>query len=158
MLEMWQLCVCVCVCVCVSMSHILDWAGYILIVPQECLSLPFLLSVGGEPVNRPVIAVNMEMQYSHQDCSARLMDNFCHPSHTPSLSPLYFRRIFQHFYHPRIRNDKVITSTKHFSLTRRFLGCLRYSEHQSIIDVFCRKCNSKTSAAATVKSLQQWIC
>lgn len=76
-------------CVCVFVSHIPDWAGDILIIPQECLSLPFLPSVGGEPANRPVIAVNMEMQYSHQDCSARLMDNFCHLSHTPFLFFLF---------------------------------------------------------------------
>lgn len=146
-----------CVCVCFHVAH--PWLGRLYSHRPTGVSLSsFFLSVGGEPVNRPVIAVNMEMQYSHQDCSARLMDNFCHPSHTPSLSPLYFRQIFQHFYHPRIRNDKVITSTKHFTLTRRFVRGLRYSEHQYIIDVFCSRCNCKTTAVATVISLRQWIC
>lgn len=69
-----------CVCVCFT-----SLTGQV-IFSQECLTLPFLPSVGSEPASGPVIAVNMEMQYSHQDCSAHLMDNFCHLSRTPFLS------------------------------------------------------------------------
>lgn len=57
---------------------------YVLTIPQDRGSPPFLPSVGGDPVNRLIIALNMEMPYSHQDCSAGLMDNFCRLSHAPS--------------------------------------------------------------------------
>lgn len=57
---------------------------YILTSPQDRRSPPFLPSVGGDPVNRLIIALNMETPYSHQDCSAGLMDNFCRLSRAPS--------------------------------------------------------------------------
>lgn len=96
--------------VCVCASH--SWLGRLYshrptgVTP----SLPFLPSVGGEPVNRPVIAVNMEMQYSHQGRSAGLMDNFCHLSRTPLLFTLYFWPTCQHFHH--LGGTKVTTGAK----------------------------------------------
>lgn len=134
----------VAVCVCVFMSHIPDWAGYILIIPQECVSPSFLPSVGGEPGNRPIIVVNIEMQYSHQECSVCLMDNFCHLSHTPLfpfiLSDLLSPRgtKWQSHHQPKIVRQKCAFLT----LRRPFLRCLHLGKFVEFIKVrpCCRYC------------------
>lgn len=43
---------------------------YVLTIPQDCVSPPFLPSVGGDPVNWLRIALKMGKPHSHQDCSA----------------------------------------------------------------------------------------
>lgn len=86
----------------------------------------FTLCRRDKPVKRPVIAVNMEMQYSHQDRSAHLMDNFCRLSHPPCPTPpLIFVGYFPHLTRPRRPDGKAIANTKFRNTT-----CLFFFLHQ----------------------------